>query len=1468
MRKSCLLAALVVSLLLSLLLFASVAISEDPTERILLSVADSTVSSANPDSAAGGSSHLILSLPDDCAGARCGHEALLRFDLSALPSECTVLTATLQLDLLRGIDALPVRAYQVSEAWDEATVSWNSMPACSARYAEATIDPRMARQSWDVTAIVQDWVSGTATNHGLALRMASATTSPLTLAAREHAGTGADPRLLLMLDWPDPAHPTRPATGKPDLVIADIWPVDDDVCYQLRNVGDSLAPEGHVVALRVDGAVEATHSILASLAAGERISGCLALADPCAQGTMAVQVCADDTGVVDELLEDNNCRAETWPCQIEPPKIISGPIVSLLDATRARVLWETDRPCDASVSFGRSSRMPDRDQSLAAYASRHDILLDNLSPGAAYHYCVTSTDRGGLTTEAACGLFFAETLPDDVAPIVQPPAPGPRQGQVALLAQAQDDGIVERIAFYLDGGLLGIDYAPPHAWLVDTTRYGNGDHEVQVMAYDQAGNMTSETAVLAFENPVVDMLDPTVTITTPSEGEDVGNGLVSIEVHAHDTDPNLFGSAPVARVYVYIDDQLRANLNGGPGVFTFEYTWNTMTAGAFDTTHVIRAVAVDGSGNEGEDTVSAMVPGPQAAEMQVGLRVTRLPLERDGANYRTGLFLENTGFGRISNIRVSDWLSGFQARTGGVTPVTVSLNRYNKDVEVEMGGELDLEPGESEELSYYMVPMLLQGGADYEIGWRTFVGYWDAGGTYHTEELTIPEADDLEVDEALSHVNYVVVSHPGRLFGYYAGNEDDVNNLTVAMAKLAANRAGCVAYLEDYSAQALLHLVSPGGEWSDQLHPDWELGSGNLVIVGETEIVPARMQEGVRSTDNYFADTSGGDYRPELVVGRMIGNGAHDLSEPIAWALSGTFDDSSALCVSGTGDGMETFQENIDQVADLLDDSMSVDVIHFGDEGGIPACQSLFRSHAQDVSLIVLRDHGSETSFDHGTLINSELPSDFGAANPFVWASACLTGHYHGFNSLAEGFLDNGAAVYVGSTEVSMRYTNNYANLEYFEYWTQNHVSSGRALKNLKRHLIDINGANDFEQLWVLEYNLYGDPNYAAGGSALSASRGAEMAPSLPPMPWVIDVPAYQVSQAAGYDVVTISGGVPIVAEGQPLLPGYLAQWLLPENTRVQDVELLSRSEPVVEPGLELEVVEPVYDGATPAPPEGFYPGLDMDWQAVEQSDGTTMLTVRLYPFQYNALTGAGLFYGRYTLAVETTSSPVALTDVRTDRLRYPEGATMRAMMAIENSGPPQDVVCEAVIRRGVDEIVAGLLLEQLQALEGQATFDPRWSSDGHPAGDYVLEVRLLDAAGQLLDAATSPFTLGIGSAQMVALSATPEYLTPGETVALTWVLSNTGTVAISGTAHIDVLDSLGAMVTAFARDLPSLPPGELAHIEEQWDTIGLQQGVYSLRGYMSWPHGATEPRYAVVSTSPSEAHLYLPVVKTPVRNE
>jgi len=1037
------------------------------------------------------------------------------------------------------------------------------------------------------------------------------------------------------------------------------------------------------------------------------------------------------------------------------------------------------------------------------------------------------------------------------------------------LAGAQDDGIVERVAFYLDGSLLGIDYAPPYAWMVDTTQYGNGDHEVQVMAYDQTGNMSSETSVLAFENPVVDVLDPTVTIITPSEGEDVGNGMVSIEVHAHDTDPNFLGSAPVARVHIYIDDQLRANLSGGPGVFTFDYAWNTMTAGAFDTTHVIRAVAVDDSGNEGEDTVSAMVPGPQAAEMQVGLRVTRLPLERDGANYMTGLLLENTGFGRISNIRVSDWLSGFQARTGGATPVTVSLNRYNKDVEVEMGGELDLEPGESEELIYYMVPTLLQGGADYEIGWRTFLGYWDAGGTYHTEELAIPEADDLEVDEALSGVNYVVVSHPGRLFGYYAGSEDDVNNLTVAMAKLAANRAGCVAYLEDYSAQALLQLVSPGGEWSDQLHPDWELGSGNLVIVGETEIVPARMQEGVRSSDNYFADTSGGDYRPELVVGRMIGNGAHDLSEPITWALSGTFDDSNALCVSGTGDGMETFQDNIDEVADLLDDSMGVDVIHFGDEGGIAACQSLFRSHSQDTSLIVLRDHGSETSFDHGTLINSELPSDFGTANPFVWASACLTGQYHNFDSLAEGFLDNGAAVYVGATEVSMRYTNNYANLEYFEFWTQNHVSSGRALKNLKRHLIDINGNNDYEQLWVLEYNLYGDPNYAAGGSAMAAEGVTDLEASLPPTPWVVDVPVYQVSQSGGHDVVTIAGGVPIVADGQPLVPGYVARWLLPENVRVQGVELLSRSEPLFEPGLDLELVEPAYDGETPAaPPEGFYPGVDMDWQAVEQTDGTTLLTVRLYPFQYNDLTGDGLFCGRYTLSVETTHSPVSLTDVRTDRLRYPEGAAIRVMMSIENSGEPQDVVCEAVIRRGADEIVAGLLLEQLQALEGQATFDPRWSSEGHPAGDYVLAVRLLDAAGQFLDQATSPFTLGIGRAETVDLSASPQYLTPGETVALTWVLSNTGTVIISGTAHIDVLDTAGATVTAFARDLPPLPPGELAHVEELWDTTGLAEGVYSLRGHMSWPYGATEPRYAVVSTSPGEAHLYLPVVKTPVRND
>ncbi|REK10532.1 MAG: hypothetical protein DWQ37_16185 [Planctomycetota bacterium] len=54
-------------------------------------------------------------------------------------------------------------------AWDETTVTDGSIPAVGAQYDQLTIDAINQTVSFDVTALVKDWLDGTVTNNGLIL---------------------------------------------------------------------------------------------------------------------------------------------------------------------------------------------------------------------------------------------------------------------------------------------------------------------------------------------------------------------------------------------------------------------------------------------------------------------------------------------------------------------------------------------------------------------------------------------------------------------------------------------------------------------------------------------------------------------------------------------------------------------------------------------------------------------------------------------------------------------------------------------------------------------------------------------------------------------------------------------------------------------------------------------------------------------------------------------------------------------------------------------------------------------------------------------------------------------------------------------------------------------------------------------------------------------------------------------------
>jgi hypothetical protein len=78
---------------------------------------------------------------------------------------------------------------------------------------------------------------------------------------------------------------------------------------------------------------------------------------------------------------------------------------------------------------------------------------------------------------------------------VSEPAQGQTiSGSVALVASATDDVDVQRVEFFVDGGLLEIDDVAPFATMLDTTQLANGAHTLGARAVDTSGNSATSAA--------------------------------------------------------------------------------------------------------------------------------------------------------------------------------------------------------------------------------------------------------------------------------------------------------------------------------------------------------------------------------------------------------------------------------------------------------------------------------------------------------------------------------------------------------------------------------------------------------------------------------------------------------------------------------------------------------------------------------------------------------------------------------------------------------------------------------------------------------------------------------------------------------------------------------------------------------------------------------------------------------------
>jgi RHS repeat-associated protein len=161
---------------------------------------------------------------------------------------------------------------------------------------------------------------------------------------------------------------------------------------------------------------------------------------------------------------------------------------------------------------------------MATTRENYGFLLKSSSEDPALRRLIefASSDAADLTLVPKLTVTYQEDL---LPPSVTITPATVLSGQATISAQVTDtDSGVDRVEFLVDGGVVETVFGPTFSMTLNTTNYANGDHVIDVRAYDRAGNVgTAQQTVL-----LADEFNDETAIATKTGGATVSNGLVSL----------------------------------------------------------------------------------------------------------------------------------------------------------------------------------------------------------------------------------------------------------------------------------------------------------------------------------------------------------------------------------------------------------------------------------------------------------------------------------------------------------------------------------------------------------------------------------------------------------------------------------------------------------------------------------------------------------------------------------------------------------------------------------------------------------------------------------------------------------------------------------------------------------------------------------------------------------------------------
>lgn len=142
------------------------------TGNIFYPTDDSNIVQGYPDNTPGNNVYMTIVNEDGGSGTGCACDALVKFDISSLPSDGILISAICRLYYYDWGDnnpaGRPLTCRRITSDWDEATVTWNTQPSYASIPTTSTPVPSSPGTwiEWDVKSDVEAFIDGTYDNFG------------------------------------------------------------------------------------------------------------------------------------------------------------------------------------------------------------------------------------------------------------------------------------------------------------------------------------------------------------------------------------------------------------------------------------------------------------------------------------------------------------------------------------------------------------------------------------------------------------------------------------------------------------------------------------------------------------------------------------------------------------------------------------------------------------------------------------------------------------------------------------------------------------------------------------------------------------------------------------------------------------------------------------------------------------------------------------------------------------------------------------------------------------------------------------------------------------------------------------------------------------------------------------------------------------------------------------------------------